>query len=192
MANPELSVAATVEPVLLADAKQHLRVKHTDEDSLIERQIRLAREYVESVSHRQLINATWILYLDSFPAIIYPPLPPLSSVTTLKYYNTDNTLTTLTENTDFTVDTKNEPARIEPEYGTSWPSTRDRFNAVQLTYVAGYGTAGTDCPEWAIQAIMLLVANWYETREPIIVGMVGSQVAMSVNALLQLDPIWKF
>jgi uncharacterized phiE125 gp8 family phage protein len=192
MANPELSVAAAVEPVLLEDAKLHLRVKHTSEDSLIQRQIRLAREYVEAVSHRQLIDATWTLYLDAFPAIIYPPLPPLSSVSSLKYYDTDNTLQTLTENTDFTVDIRNEPARIEPEYGTSWPSTRDRFNAIQLTYVAGYGTAGTDCPEWAIQAIMLLLANWYENREPIIVGAMSNEVAKSVNDLLLLDPIWKF
>jgi uncharacterized phiE125 gp8 family phage protein len=139
-----------------------------------------------------LIDATWTLYLDKFPAIIRPPLPPLASVTSLKYYDTSNTLQTLVENTDFTVDLRSEPARIEPEYGTSWPSTRDRFNAVYLTYVAGYGAAGTDCPEWAIQAIMLLVANWYETREPIIVGAVGSEVAKSVNDLLLLDPIWEF
>lgn len=192
MANPELSSTISTEPVLLEDAKMHLRVKNTGEDSLIQRQIRLAREYVEAVSHRQLINATWILYLDAFPAIIRPPLPPLSSVTTLKYYDVDNSLTTLTENTDFTVDNKTEPARIEPEYGLSWPSTRSRFNAVQLTYVAGYGTEGSDVPEQYVQAVLLLLANWYENREPIIVGAVGTEVAKSVNDLLLLDPIWTF
>ena len=192
MANPELSVAATAEPVSLEDAKMHLRVKNTGEDSLIQRQIRLAREYVEAVSHRQLINATWILHLDAFPAIIRPPLPPLSSVTTLKYYDVDNALTTLTENTDFTVDNKNEPARIEPEFATSWPSTRSRFNAVGLTYVAGYGTEGGDVPEQYVQAVLLLIANAYENREPIIVGAVGTEVAKSVNDLLLLDPIWTF
>jgi uncharacterized phiE125 gp8 family phage protein len=192
MANPELSAVPGAEPVLLEDVKAHLRVKHTGEDPLIQRQIRLAREYVEAVSHRQLIEATWILYLDAFPAIIRPPLPPLSSVTTLKYYDLDNTITALTENTDFTVDYKSEPARIEPEYNLSWPSTRDRFNAVELTYVAGYGAAGTDVPEPYIQAIHLLVANWYENREPIIVGAMGSEMAKSVNDLLLLDPIWKF
>ena len=192
MANPELSAAAAIEPVSLEDAMLHLRVKHTSEQSLIERQISLAREYVEKVSHRQLISATWILHLDRFPAIIRPPLPPLNDVTTLKYYNLDNTLTTLTENTHFTVDYKNEPGRIEPEYGLSWPSTRDRFNAVELTYIAGYGTATSNVPEHYKQAIYLLLANWYENREPIIVGAVGAEVAMSVNALLQLDPQWIF
>jgi uncharacterized phiE125 gp8 family phage protein len=192
MANPELTVAATTEPVSLEDAKDHLRVFNTKQDTLIQRQIRLARFYAEAVSGKQFINATWILYLDRFPAIIRPPLPPLSSVTTLKYYDTGNSLTTLTENTDFTVDSKSEPARIEPEYNLSWPSTRDRFNAIELTYVAGYGTEGSDVPESYIQAMMLLLANWYEVREPIIVGAVGTEVAKSVNDLLLLDPVWRF
>jgi uncharacterized phiE125 gp8 family phage protein len=192
MANPELITAPTVEPVSLADTKKHLRVAHTNEDSLIERQITLAREYVEATCHQQLITATWTLYLDVFPAIIGPPLPPLQTVTHLKYYDISNTLTELIENTDFTVDLKSEPARIEPEYGTSWPSTRDRFNAIELKYVAGYGDAATDVPSRYVQAILLLVANWYETREPIIVGAMGSELAKSVNDLLLLDPVWEF
>jgi uncharacterized phiE125 gp8 family phage protein len=192
MANPELNTAPTVEPISLVDTKMHLRVSHTNEDSLIERQITLARNYVESVVHQQLITATWTLYLDAFPAIIRPPLPPLQSVTHLKYYDTDNTLTTLTENTDFTVDLKTEPARIEPEYGTSWPSTRDRFNAVELKYVAGYGDAATDVPERYVQAVLLLVANWYENREPILIGTIQADLAKSINDLLLLDPVWEF
>lgn len=190
MANPTLTTAPTVEPVTLDEARMHLRVTRTVENSQIERQITLARQYVESVVHQQMNTATYTLYLDEFPTIIYPPMPPLQSVTHLKYYNTGNTLTTLTENTDFTVDTKNEPGRIEPEYGKSWPSTRDRFNAVELKYVAGYGDAASDVPERYVQAILLLVANWHENREPVIVGAIGSEVAKSVNDLLLLEPNW--
>ncbi len=192
MANPKLSIPAAVEPVSLEDAKDHMRVRHTKQDTLIQRQIRLAREYAQAISHKQLIHATYILYLDSFPTIIRPPLPPLSSVTTLEYYDTANALQSLTEGTHFYKDAATEPARIKPLETLSWPSTYTKMNAVELTYVTGYGAAGSDVPEHYIQAMMLLLANWYEVREPIIVGMVGKEVALSVNALLLQDPVWMF
>jgi uncharacterized phiE125 gp8 family phage protein len=46
-----------------------------------------------------------------------------------------------------------------------WPDIRHgKINAVQVTYVAGYGSAITDVPETIRQAIALEVADMYVNR----------------------------
>ncbi len=111
-----LQTAPKVEPVELADAKLHLRVDSTDDDSLITRYLSAARERVEVITGRQLITATYTLALDGFPGytpfdlnrpvaleyssllwgstyvethhFIDVPRPPLQSVTAITYIDT--------------------------------------------------------------------------------------------------------
>src|SRR3954465_4821919 len=63
----ELVTAPTVEPLTLADAKQHLRVTVSDEDALITRHLITARRQVEIMTRRRLITQHWRIYFDSFP-----------------------------------------------------------------------------------------------------------------------------
>lgn len=50
---------ATDEPVTLAEAKEHLRVTHAEDDDLIERLITGAREFVEQQTGRALAAASY-------------------------------------------------------------------------------------------------------------------------------------
>ncbi len=68
-------VAPTAEPVSLAEAAEHCRVETGLEDGVITRCVRAARHYVESVTGRQLVTATWRLTLDSFYAQALEPRP---------------------------------------------------------------------------------------------------------------------
>lgn len=137
------------------------------EDDYITRVIKAARRTIEKHISRRLINQTWEVALDAFPAAncIVLPYAPLSSVTSVKYFDTDDTENTFSSG-DYYVDTYREPGQVVLNYGESWPvGTRRPTNAVIIRYVAGYGAAADDVPDEYKQAIMQLGAELYERRE---------------------------
>lgn len=183
-----------VEPVSLAEAKQHLRVDITDDDALITALITAAREYCEGFQNRAYITQVWQLWLDSWPdgSEIRIPKPPLQSVTSVKYYGADNTEYTLPP-ADYFVDTKSEPGRIVLAYERTWPSVTLRpANAVCIEFVAGYGDDAGKVPQKVRQAIYLLIGHWYENREAVRVAMQRGEtlpVPFGVDALLWQDRV---
>lgn len=155
------------EPLSVPEAKDWARITEDFEDDIIEGLIRSARSHVETLCGRALITQTWELYLDEFPCQIDVPRPPLQSVTHIKYIDSAGTLQTLASS-EYTVDTKAEPGRIVPAYGKSWPGTRYEPNAVQVRFIAGYGTKATDIEAKAPElrrAIGVLTGTMYEQRE---------------------------
>lgn len=165
------TVAPTAEPITRDEAKLHLRQTVSVEDSLVDIFIKMARGWAEAQTHRQFMLATYKLQLDAFPhghghsrngstfhGEIRLPLPPLSSVTSVVYVDTDGDSQTLTVTTDYVVDSSAFIPRIVPAWNTTWPSTRHQPNAVTITYVAGYADADTVPPE-AKGAIFMMVTD---------------------------------
>lgn len=164
--------APAAEPVSTADAKLHLRVDHTAEDSLIYSKAAAARGHVERLTARQLITATWELRLDAFPAdtcAIRIPKPPLREVLSVKYVDQDGTLQTLAP-AEYVVDVPVGPTapwgRLWLAYLKTWPLTRDERNAVRIQFKAGYGDNPADVPEDLRNAILLKVGALHASREP--------------------------
>ena len=56
------------EPITLADAKLHLKVETTADDSLIQSLITSCREEAEEYTGLILISQVWALYLNQFPS----------------------------------------------------------------------------------------------------------------------------
>lgn len=56
------------EPISLEDAKLHLRVSVTDDDSLITSLITAAREHAEVICRRAFISQQWLMTGDRFPS----------------------------------------------------------------------------------------------------------------------------
>ena len=56
-----------VEPVTLAEAKQHCRIEYDDDDNLVGVLITAARRYCETRLRSALITQTWVLLMDGFP-----------------------------------------------------------------------------------------------------------------------------
>lgn len=162
---------AAAYPVTLTEARAHLRIDDTAEDTLITTLITMATDYAELRMGRAIINQTWGQYLDEFPSEDYIEVkfPPLSSVTHVKYYDTSNVLQTLSSS-DYEVDTISEPGIIRLVPTASWPGTYDKLNAVIITFIAGYGAASTNVPELIRGAIKLLISHFFENREAINVG----------------------
>jgi len=175
-------------PVSIDRARQHLRVDETSEDQLIADMIDAATRVAQNFTRRQFITATYKLYLDYFPTEIELPRPPLQSVESIQYYDTDGTLQTL-DSSVYTVDNKSTVGKVVEAYGQSWPSTRDMVNAVVVEFVAGYGDKEEDVPGHIRQAIRLIVGHMFEHREDVLVGVQGYKLPAGAETLLWFDRI---
>lgn len=171
-----LVTAPESEPIEVDEAKHQVSQDESieaDDDTFEGVWIPAARERCEGATERQLITATWDLLLPCFPCgPIELPRPPLQSVTSVKYIDTNGDLQTWASS-NYHVDTPVGPkckrGRILPVYGVTWPSTRSQFNAVQVRFVAGYGTAGTDVPARLRQAMLLDIGSMFVHRENVII-----------------------
>jgi uncharacterized phiE125 gp8 family phage protein len=161
-----------VEPVSLAFAKQHCRVDTDADDLYIQSLISAARQYVEDVLDITICATVWEVKYDLFPvwAIVLPRLPMLDRAVTVTYRSGDGTYSQLSSATDFQVDASVLPGRIYPQWARSWPATRGDENSVTVRYSAGYGDDGQSAPPIVKHLILLLVAHWFDTRQPAVTG----------------------
>lgn len=192
------SVAPTEEPLEIDDIKSHLRISIDEDDQLLVTYIKVAREILEARMRRQFVTATWKLYLDEFPTtsvssgftagrFIKLPRPPLQSVSSITYFDSDNVSQTLAT-TVYGVDTISEPGRIYLKSGQSWPSTYDVPNAVTITYLAGWTSANL-IPQMIQNAVYLLVGHLYENREAFTLEKTLRELPMGLTALIWLNRI---
>ena len=168
------------------EALEHLRELDTTQAGYVTGLIAAAEAWVEQYCRRALLTQTWQLVRDTWPAcegFLRLPRAPLQSVTSVKYVALDGTLTTW-GSSNYTVDTASTPGRVHAGYLVSWPTLRSVPNAVEVTYVAGYGDEGRDVPEPIRHALKLLVGHWYNLREPVITGTIVTKVPLSVESLL--------
>lgn len=182
----KLITAPSQEPVTLAEAKAHLRIEHTESDALITNLITAAREYCEGFQNRQYVTAAWELWLDAWPDKdhLHIPRPPLQSVTSVKYYGSDNTEYTL-DPAEYFADDKSEPGRLALVYGRYWPSVTLRPAAgIVIRFTAGYGDA-QNVPQIAKQAILLKVELDFDQHEPAD----AESLLKTVQRLLWLDRV---
>lgn len=165
-----LSAAPEAEPVTLAEAQAQIRYSGSDEDDLITEKIVVAREEYEDLTGRQLINATWELRLDAFPCndgtieLLHAPVQTISS---LKYFDTDGDEQTW-DAANYLLDPYSLPGRLDPAFGVSWPATRERTNAVKVTFVSGYGAAASAVPKKRKQWILMEIARLWSSRGDLI------------------------
>lgn len=188
----KLITPPTEEPITLAEAKAHLRVDFTDEDSIISSLITVARSHVEMLTQRALVTQSWRYTLDSFPETmpILIPLPPLQAVTIFTYVDQNGVTRSLIEGTDFLVDKDSEPGRITPAPGKEWPDIQQRMNAVTIEFTAGYGTAANVLKPFK-QAMLLLMGHWFENREAVVKGQFN-ELPLAVDSLLFPYRVWRF
>lgn len=162
-----VTVAPVLLPLEVEDAKAHLRVTHQSEDASVEACIAAAVDACEKEVGRSLITQTRRVYYDAWPDCgIALPYGPVQSVTSVEYVDSAGATQTLA-GTEYLVDLLDNPPRIVPAFGKSWPSTRAQRNAVWSTYVAGYGATGAALPAQLRQWLLLYVGALWEHREAV-------------------------
>jgi uncharacterized phiE125 gp8 family phage protein len=177
-----------VEPVTVAEAKAHLRVDASDDDTYIGTLITAAREWCEEYLDRTLVNTRWTMRLDSFPYEIELPRPPIATsgtttAVTLTYTLGDDSTATLST-ASYRVDRNSTPGVVRQLRAGTWPANLDDYNAVSVTWWGGYGASGSSVPAAVRHAILMLVGHWYENRSTVLVGSISKQLEFAVESLL--------
>ena len=150
----------------LALAKQHLRVLHNDEDTLIARYLAAAIAWVENYTGKLMTRREVTQEASAFTpylSLFYGPNPVSLEIA---YTDSDDAAQTV-------ADAKIVQERAYP--ASSWPSAADD-TPVTLTYTAGYETTPADLDS----AVLLLVGEFYDNREA---GETAPAVTMAVEAL---------
>lgn len=182
------TVQPTTRPITVAEALAHVKADSNDEESWFEAAIDAAREWIEDNCNRTLLTTTWAMTLDEFPGCIVLPRPPVQSVTSIVYTDSEGASQTL-DAADYVVDTGNPlRCRVVPAYGETWPDTRDQIASVVVTYVAGETLVSNLSPR-VRHAMKLLVGHFYENREATLTGTISKEVEFSVTALLAASNI---
>lgn len=212
----EVLTAPDVEPVSLEEAKLHLKVEVDEDDDLVTGMIAAARQWAEGFLNRAIITQELRLSLPCFPGgadlervtqqlgagfpggVIELPMPRLQSVDEVAYIDLDGAGQTLAEGAEgYQVDLRSVPGRLAPAYNRSWPSTRAGvFNAVSITYTAGYGDAADDVPQCVRRGILIVVGGLHENRQAWETGTIVTELKMgqlaAAEALLLPERIKRF
>lgn len=164
-----LETAAVVEPITLAQVKNYLKIDNILEDTLIASMITAARVQLETRLGRAFMRQMWSLYLDILPhnGEIILPINPIISIEHLAVIDDEATYNDIAS-TDYIYDIKADPALVKVV--GQLPNIGSEYSGIRLQFWAGYGVSATDIPAPIVQAIMHLVAFWYENRGPIASG----------------------
>lgn len=183
MAGLSVTTEATVDPVSTQEMRDFARLDDSIDTNFLNSFIKAATILCEEYTGRAFINRSLRLSIDGVedvdetltegfseaPFQIYfnnyltLPKPPLVSVTSIKYFDDDDTESTWSS-TNYYVDSDSQPARILLRTGGAWPTSLRKANGLQVNYTAGYGDSRADVPEAIRVAIMQAALNMYEHR----------------------------
>lgn len=168
--------------------KQQLRL---DDDELSAQEdvlavyVDAARRECEAYTNLQLITSTYVLRLDSwYESEIYRcedggaprlrlPKGPVSSITSIQYYDQDNVLQTWNSANYALAQTAGDETQrgeIVLAAGVTFPIVYPKANAIVITFVSGFGAAYTAVPKPLKAGMLLMVSELYERREEATVG----------------------
>ena len=186
MIAPSLITGPTEPPVSLAEAKAHLRVDFTDDDTLISALVDAATAHIDGhtgILARALVTQTWRQDFCDWPGdrVLRLPLAPVASVQSVKYFDAANA--------EITVDAIGNYALLEDARGPYIKFTSDfaapalfdeRDDRIGVTFVAGYGGAA-EVPAAIRAAVLLIVGDLYKNRD-------AGEVAPNAAATALLTP----
>jgi uncharacterized phiE125 gp8 family phage protein len=155
----------SVEPLLLGEAKAHLRVTHADDDDFINRLIVAARRQVEMRTGLRLIQQVWRVTYDRWTedGTLRLPVGPVLGVNSFRVIGADDVSVTI-DPAHYTLDEVSVPARLALRPGRAVPSPGRRFNGIELTVTVGFGAAASSVPQELKQAMLLMVGSWFAHR----------------------------
>lgn len=189
--------------VTLAEAKQHIRVDHDDDDVTIETYLKTAIEFMEARTLRMLAPCTLQYQLVEWPCTGYLlelPRAPVREVSAISYLDPAAAEQTADPASWYMERLVKGRAGVAFRNLFSAPDLLDESRArIFVTFRCGYDlpdqTGSGDDPELKLPhlaraGVLLLTAHWYENRE----AMSGSplhNLAPGVDAIVNHLKLWK-
>ena len=152
---------ASTLPVSLDDAKEQLRITHSSHDDLITDLIWGAVKQFEKRANVCLSSQRWRAFLDKGYEYIDLWKYPITSISSIQYYDSDNAIQTLSADDYFSnadsgsIGFINRPVTVRVE---NIPSTYMRDDAFFITFIAGFELIDYDVK----QALLSWVYRKYE------------------------------
>lgn len=176
MKNSIITVGPTSEPVSILEAKQQLRILSDDTtfDVEISRKLTAARQWIERRYGISLISQTRKQTQAAFPCgkinLLYPPVQAITSFT---YTDSNGATQTMVAGTNYSsaglltpVAGGSHDVVIPHLYPVSiWPVAKCIPDAIQIIYVAGYGSDGTYVPQAIKEQILKVLGHFFENRQ---------------------------
>ena len=161
---PEIVTRPTSEPLTLTEAKKHLEIAASDtsHDEHVASLITQAREQWERDTDTACCTQTWRVKVGSWQDGIVLPKRPVSSITSIQYYDGANNLQTLST-LIYQLDAPKRQLKLA--YQQVLPATSARWDAWTITYVCGYSADGLYVPAVAKSAMKLLIGYMFENRD---------------------------
>ena len=157
---------ATSAVVTAAEFKTHARIYHTQDDTYIATLILVATQCIEHETRRALINRSFTMQLEGFPADgeIVLPRSPLSTITNVEYESANGNLLTL-DSSYYHTYSVNGVGRVVLSSTASWPTTLNTGGLdVSVNFTAGYGATSASVPVALKQAVLLQATHLYDNR----------------------------
>lgn len=155
----------TVEPLTLAEAKEHLRVNTNAEDDYITALISAARAKVEDYCQRAFVSADFaILYDGDLPtqdAVLSAPLAGITAISEVTYTDAAGAVQTWGASS-FIFDAERQT--IKPT--GAWPDGSD----LRVEVTAGDDSSPLYVPPAIKMGIKMFLAGLYELRQDYLVG----------------------
>lgn len=164
-----------------AAAKAHLRVDHSDDDTLIGSLAQAAHNMVAQMTGRVLTEEEWTVSVPYVTGDLELPLCPVRSLDGVSYYDAAGNSQTL-DVAGFWLFAHPDRPLIRPKPGTAWPALQTREDALTVTVTAGLAAV----PDELIAAMKLLVGHYYANREAVVVGASVADLPLAVVDLCDL------
>lgn len=154
----------------VAEAKTHLRITSSDDDTYIQALCFAASRMAEAYCDRKFMAQNYEMRWDVMPFTDTLYVLGVGSITggngtgspVLKYYDMDNSLQTFSD-ANYTTQFDTIAPRITLKTNSNWPDTYDRPGAVQLLFAAGTEPV----PEPVKQGVLMIVGHLYENRQDV-------------------------
>ncbi len=162
-ARAEVITAPATEPITIHEVKRHVELASSDSnhDTELARAMEDARQQWEQDTSEYFITRTMRLTMDRLCEMQFPHRP-VSAIASIKYYDLSNTQQTLSSSV-YQLDTPNNRLRLA--YDQDWPTTLDRWDAVEINYTLGSHADSTTVPAVAKRAMLLLVGYYFRANK---------------------------
>lgn len=176
----QLIAPPAIEPITLVEAKLFLRIEQDDEDAAIAALIAAARQQVEAATRRALITQDWRLVRDAWPpgGVIQVLPAPLQTVIGIEVVDEAGAMHAL-DPQNVVVDSVGSRIAIVP--GTRIRPGR-AVGGIVIEVRVGEGDTADAVPAPLRQAMLMLIAHWYEQRG--VVAPAQQEMPQGVAALL--------